>query len=56
MIYIIKLVDMNNFEYIVRTKYNREDNSFIMEFTDIKKEKKVGKYKSVFKKIFPCIF
>ena len=46
---------MNNFEYIVRTKYNKKDNSFIMEFTNIQKEKN-GKYKSVFKKFFPCIF
>ena len=54
MIYF-KLVDMKNFEYIVKTKYNEKDNSFIMEFTDYK-NKKEGWYKKVLKKMFPCIF
>ena len=55
MIYF-KLVDMKNFEYVVRTKYNEKDNSFIMEFTDNKNKKEEGRYKKVFKKMFPCIF
>ena len=54
MIYF-KLVDMKNLEYVVRTKYNEKDNSFIMEFKDYK-NKKEEMYKKVFKKIFPCIF